>query len=144
MKQLNYSEQLDDQIIEQENEMLSGYTQHIEKYKMKFEELGFTLNVGLFWKYFSKDNIMYQRIGFRNGYECYVYYVVEKDGRPVRISSDDGDADYYELSSSTMISCLTKHGILKVKIVLFSDIDETVDSDLTGFLELLYSKAKQT
>lgn len=44
---------------------------------------------------FAGDTIMLQRGSFRNGYQCYVYCEVQKDGKEVRIDSTDGGGDIY-------------------------------------------------
>lgn len=97
MKKMVYTNKIDDEIIFHENNMLALYLEKAKKYMPFFEESGYSLKVGLMWKYFPRDTIILQRGGFQNGYQCYVYCVVQKDGNEVRIGSIDGEADYADV-----------------------------------------------
>lgn len=100
-----------------------------------YEENGYSVKVGLMWKYFPRDTVILQRGSFQNGYQCYVYCMIQKDGNEVRIDSIDGEADYYPLSTAWMISYIFRK-FFKLNVELYSDTDD-VDVDLNGFLSQL-------
>lgn len=54
------------------------------------------------WKYFPMDTVILQRGSSQNGYQCFVYCVVQKDENEARIGSIDGEAGYYPLSTAWM------------------------------------------
>ena len=58
------------------------------------------MEVGYGWENFLKKEHSTNRLPFKNGYECYIYCEVQKDGTEVRIGSNDGEVDYYVLSVS--------------------------------------------
>lgn len=78
MKKMVYTNKIDDEIIFHENNMLALYLEKAKKYMPFFEKSGYSLKVGLMWKYFPRDTIILQRGSFQNGYQCYVYCVVQK------------------------------------------------------------------
>lgn len=57
---------------------------------------------------FLKKEHSASRLPFKNGYECYIYCEVQKDGKEVHIESNDGEADYYALSASWIISSIER------------------------------------
>ena len=139
VKKMVYTNKIDDEIIFHENNMLALYLEKIKKYMPLFEECGYSLKVGLMWKYFPRDTVILQRGSFQNGYQCYVYCVVQKDGNEVRIGSIDGEADYYSLSTAWMISSIFRK-FIKLNVELYTNTDD-VDADLNHFLsQLKYSK----
>ena len=97
------------------------------------------LQVVLLWNYFPRDTVILQRGSFQNGYQCYVYCVVQKDGNEVRIGSIDGEADYYPLSTAWMISSIFRK-FFKLTAELYANTDDA-DADLNDFLsQLKYSR----
>ena len=72
------------------------------------------------------------RLPLKNGYECYVYCVVQRDGKEVHIVSHDGEADYYPLSTGWMISSINR-SFLKLKVSLYTDAND-IDDNLKDFL----------
>ena len=139
MKKMVYTNKMDDEIIFHENNMLALYLEKIKKYMPLFEESGYSLKVGLMWKYFPRDTVILQRGSFQNGYQCYVYCVVQKDGNEVRIGSIDGEADYYPLSTAWMISSIFRK-FFKLNAELYANTDDA-DADLNDFLsQLKYSR----
>lgn len=135
MKKTEYSNRIDDQIIAHENHMLGVYTQQIKKYIPLFEERGCSLRVGLMWKSLPRNTTVFQRESFRNGYQCYIYCVVQKDDRDVHIHSIDGEADYYSLSTAWLVSSIYRE-FYKLTVSLCVSIDD-VDADLNSFLTQL-------
>ena len=132
MRKFEYTNRIDTEIINHEKNMLSLYRKKIKKYMPLFEENGYSLKVGLMWKYFPRDTSILQRENFKNGYQCYVYCVVLKNGKEVRIRSIDGDADYYTLSSSWMISSIFRK-FYKLNVELYTYTNDAED-DLNDFL----------
>ena len=135
MKKAVYSNRIDDQIISHENHMLSVYTQQIKKYMPVFEEIGYSLKVGLVWKSLSRNITTFQRQSFQNGYQCYVYCAVQKDDKDVNIPSTDGEADYYSLSTAWMVSSIYRE-FYRLNVSLCVSMDD-VASDLNDFLSQL-------
>ena len=135
MKKVVYSNRIDDQIISHENHMLSVYTQQIKKYMPIFEEIGCSLKVGLMWKSLWGNTTTFQRESFQNGYQCYIYCVVQKDDKDVNIPSTDGEADYYSLSTAWMVSSIYRK-FYRLNVSLCVSMDD-VTSDLNGFLSQL-------
>ena len=132
MKRIVYTNRIDNQIISHENHMLAMYTWQIKKYIPIFEKNGYSLKVGLMWKSLSRNNVTFQRENFQNGYQCYVYCVVQKDNKEVQIPSTDGEADYYSLSTAWMVSSIYRE-FCWLNLSLCVSMDD-VDSDLNGFL----------
>lgn len=135
MKKMVYTNKIDDEIIFHENNMLALYLEKAKKYMPFFEESGYSLKVGLMWKYFPRDTIILQRGSFQNGYQCYVYCVVQKDGNEVRIGSIDGEADYYPLSTAWMVSSIFGK-FFKLNAELYANTGDE-DADLNDFLSQL-------
>lgn len=138
MKKIVYTNKIDDQIISHENHMLELYIEAIKEYIPRFEEKGYSLKVGLMWNCFPSDTVIFQRCSFQNGYQCYVYCVVQKDGNEVRIGSIDGEADYYPLSTEWMISSICRN-FRKLNVMLYESADD-IDADLND----LFSQLKHT
>lgn len=73
------------------------------------------------------------RIAFINGYKCYIYCLVEKDGEVVRVGSNDGEADYYPLIAEWLIS-----SICRKAFKLISPIYTAVEDVEADVAELLF------
>lgn len=139
---MTYSKQMEPKIYIHEEKMLSIYVQQIKKYDIAFRRKGYELKCGLMWKDNSSKLATMQRVNFQNGYECYVYCVVQENGEEVHIDSTDGEADYYSLSTAWMISSIRrKWGRLQVN--LFSEMDE-VDTEIENFLIQCDSKTESS
>ena len=138
MKNKVYTKEIDNQIISHENQMLALYNKKIKKYMPLFEKNGYYLKTGLMWKCFPKDTVILQRGRFHNGYECYVYCVVQKDGNEVRVDAIDGEADYYPLSTAWMVSSIVRK-FFKLKVELYANTDDA-DADLSDFASQLKYK----
>ena len=80
---------------------------------------------------------MSQRGSSQNGYECYVYCDIQKDGKVVCIDSFDGEVDYYLLSTAWMISSIFRH-FWKLNVTLCTSMDD-IEDDLNDFLLQLKS-----
>lgn len=135
MKKIVYTNNTVDEIISHENNMLALYLEKIKKYRPLFEKSGCSLKVGLMWRHFSQDVVMLQRGSFQNGYQCYVYCIVQKDGNEDRIDSIDGEADFYPLSTAWIISSIFRK-FFKLNVELYANTDDA-DADLKDFLSQL-------
>lgn len=130
---IKYSNRLNEEICIFEDHMLGIYSEKIQAYAVPFETIGCTLKVGLMWKnFFDADNVAFQRVRIRNGYECYVYCSVQKEGQEVRIPSNDDEVDYYYMSTAWMISSI-RRVFFKLELSLWADTDD-VKSDLNNLL----------
>lgn len=132
MKRLNYSKKMEELIIKHEEYMLSSYMKQVKEYISLFEEKGCALKVGLMWKKFPSNITQFQREKFANGYECYIYCVVEKNGEEVYVKSDNEEIDFFSLSTTCMVSSIYR-SFFSLKISLYSDMDE-LNNDLNNFL----------
>lgn len=68
-------------------------------------------------------------------YECYIYCEVQKDGKEVHIESNDGEADYYALSASWIISSIER-SFFKINVSLCSATDD-IENDMKEMFQLL-------
>ena len=87
------------------------------------------------WKYFPRDTVILQRGSFQNGYQCYVYCIVQKDGNEVRISKADGEADYLSFIYN-MDDIILFRKFFKLNAELYANTDDA-DADLNDFLSQL-------
>jgi hypothetical protein len=136
MLEMTYTKQHDEQICRHEESTLIKYEQYLEKFGPVLQEYGCTIKTGLWWTNSLAKSGSYHREELKNGYECYVYFAIEKNGETVRIPSDDGEADYYLLSMSYMISAINRRW-WKLNIQLFPDVDEDINSDMNKFISML-------
>lgn len=135
MKKFLYSIDKGKKIIAHENRMLQTYTQQMRQYVLFFEKKGYSLDIGLFWMKFPHKKIFSKRIKFQSGYECYIYCEIQKDGVPVYINSSDGEADYYPLSTASVLSSI-RRWFFKKYAFLFSDMGD-IEEILHRFLSQL-------
>lgn len=96
-----------------------------------FSQYGCSLNLKLLWE--NPVHKMWDpcRLPLVNGYRCYVYCVVQRNGKDVHIISYDGEADYYPLLTGWLTS-INRH-FLKLKISLYDDMND-INEDLRGLL----------
>lgn len=130
-----YTDKINDRIISHEVHMLETYKKAIKEYVPFFEKIGCSLKIGLMWNYFPRDTAIFQRDSFKNGYQCYVYCVVQRDGKEVCVESTDGEADYYTLSTAWMVSSIFRK-CFNLRVTLYENIDD-IDVDLKNFLSQL-------
>ena len=103
-----YTPDKDNEIVRHEKTMLEKYLNIIKKFNPIFEQYDYSLKVGCRWTNFLKKDYSAHRLPFKNGYECYIYCEVQKDGKEVHIDSNDGEVDYYALSVSWIISSIER------------------------------------
>lgn len=123
------------QVINHEDRMLETYSKIISGYSSLFEQFDCSLEVRLFWIDFSTGNHSTDRLPFHIGYECYVCCEVQRDGKEIQINSIDGEADYYSLSATWMVSSIERF-FLKARVSLYPDIDD-IEDDMKELFRLL-------
>ena len=101
-----YDKKKAQRIISHENIMLETYSKIISRYSSLFEQYDCSLEVRLFWIDFSTEKRSNRRLPFHIGYACYVCCEVQRDGKEVHVKSIDGEADYYSLSATWMVSSI--------------------------------------
>lgn len=130
-----YSPDKDDKIVRHEKIMLEKYLKVIDGYRAIFEQHNCSLKVGCRWTNFLKKEYSTHRLPFKNGYECYIYCEVQKDGKEVHIESNDGEVDYYSLSVSWIISSIERR-FFKINVLLSSATND-IENDMNELLQLL-------
>lgn len=135
MIEVVYTKEIDSQIISHERHMLKLYEKSISKYILSFDALGYSLKIGLFWKRFAGGIVSLKRGSPQNGYQCYVYCAVQKNGKDVCIKSTDGEADFYPLASAWIVSTIHRK-FCRVTATLFP-YDNTANVEIEKFLSEL-------
>lgn len=132
-----YTSDKNEKIIKHEIRMLQKYTDILDRYRRIFEQYNCSLEVGCRWTNFLKKEHSASRLPFKNGYECYIYCEVQRDGKEVHIKSNDGEVDYYALSASWIISLIERR-FFKINVSLCSATDD-IEDDMNRLLQLLCS-----
>lgn len=130
-----YTSDKDDEIVKHEKIMLEKYLDILDSYRAIFEQYNCSLKVGCGWENFLKKEHSANRLPFKNGYECYIYCEVLKDGKEVRIGSNDGEVDYYALSVSWTISSIERRFFKRI-VSLSLDTDD-IENDMNELFQLL-------
>lgn len=130
-----YTPDKDDDIVRYEKKMLEKYLKILDRYRAIFEQYNCSLKVGCGWTNFLEKEYSLHRLPFKNGYECYIYCEVQKDGKEVHIESNDGEVDYYALSVSWIISSIERR-FFKINVSLCSATDD-IENDMDKLLQLL-------
>lgn len=130
-----YDKSKTQRIINHEDIMLKTYSKIINTYSSLFEQYDCFLEVGLFWIDFSTEKRSDRRLPFHVGYSCYVCCEVQRDGKEVQVKSVDGEADYYSLSATWMVSSIERSSF-KAKVSLYSDTDD-IENDMKELFRLL-------
>ena len=115
--------------------MLKKYSEILETFRKQLERYDCSLEIGMRWTNFLKNEYSVNRLPFKNGYECYIYCEVQKDGKEVCIKSNDGEVDYYPLSASWIISSITRQ-FFKIKVSLCLATDD-INEDINMLFQLL-------
>ena len=119
-------------IIDFETKTFLEYKKVVDSYLPYFLKCGCTLKLEMEWRNPILKTWAPVRLPMKNGYKCYIYCVVQKDGEDVQIKSNDGEADYYSLSMDCMISSIYRR-FLELKISLFTGTDD-LENALKDFL----------
>ena len=86
-------------IINHEDEMLEKFTEIIKSYSSIFVKYNCSFVVGCGWNNFLKNDNSNNRLPFKNGYSCYIYCNVERNGETIRYEDKDGEVDYLKHQS---------------------------------------------
>lgn len=132
-----YTPDKDDEIVRFEKIMLEKYLKILGSYRTMLAQNNYSLKVGCGWANFIKKEYSAHRLSFKNGYECYIYCEIQKNGKEVHIESDDGEVDYYPLSASWIISSIERR-FFKLNVSLCSATDD-IENDINELLQLLFN-----
>lgn len=121
-----YASDKDEIIIKHEEIMLKKYSNIILGYKSKFEPYNCSLKVGCGWMNLLKKEHLTNRLPFKNGYECYVYCRVERNGEVIRYEDKEGEVDYYDLSLSWNISLISRF-FFHLNVFLYTDTADVIE-----------------
>lgn len=132
-----YTPDKDDEIVRFEKIMLEKYLKILGSYRTMLAQNNYSLKVGCGWTNFIKKEYSAHRLSFKNGYECYIYCEIQKNGKEVHIESDDGEVDYYPLSASWIISSIERR-FFKLNVSLCSATDD-IENDINELLQLLFN-----
>ncbi len=122
-------------IINHEDIMLETYSKIIGSYSSLFKQYDCSLEVRLFWIDFLTKKRSNHRLPFHNGYACYVYCEVQRDGEEIHVKSIDDEVDYYSLSATWMVSSIERN-FFKTNVSLYSDTDD-IENDMKELFQLL-------
>ena len=126
-------------IHEQEEDVLHKYIRAAEVYLPMIEKKGCTLKISLSWFNISKNTWSDSPIVEETSYQCFVCCEIQKAGKEVRVTSEDGEADYYSLIGGWMISeVILRFG--KLHTALWPELDTDFKPDMQHLLEQLYTK----
>ncbi len=135
-----YDQREAQRIRNHEDIMLESYSKIISSYSSLFEQYDCSLEVRLFWIDFSTKKRSDRRLPFHIGYACYVCCEVQRDGKEVNVKSIDGEADYYSLSATWMVSSINRW-FFKINVSLYSDTDD-IENDMNELLQMLSNEEK--
>ena len=134
---LFYTPESENAITEHEDEMLAKYSEIIQSYALAFAKYNCTLRVGRVWASTQKMPLegteADSRLPFEDGYACYVYCNVERNGKTVRYDMKDGEADYYDLSMSWNVTSITYYSLR-----LFEGIEDVIET-MDHFMDTISS-----
>ena len=130
-----YDKSMAQHIVKHEETMLKTYFKMIGSYSPLYEPYDCSLEVCLFWIDFSIEKRSKHRLPFHIGYTCYVCCEVQRDGKEVRVKSIDGEADFYSLSATWMVSSIERN-FFKTEVTLYSDTDDA-ENDMKELFHLL-------
>ena len=130
-----YDERISQRIIDHEDIMLEKYSKIISGYSSLFDQYDCSLDVELFWSDSVSEKNSNFRLPFHIGYTCYVCCEVLRDGKEVKVKSNDGEADYYSLSASWVVSSIDRK-FFKTKVTLYRDADD-IEADIMDLFRLL-------
>lgn len=124
-------------IIEHESRMIEKYCEAIEKYSVAFDKYDCTIQIGWEWSNSSTGNRDEKRLPFKNGYNCYLYCNIQRNGETVRYEDEDGEVDYYEVMSEWNISFISRF-FFKLNVTLYDNTDEIYE-EMTRLLKIVES-----
>lgn len=121
-------------IFSHENAKLSELDELISVLEPAFDKNGCAVSTGLFWRTSGTQVNLSARPDIADGYECYVYCIVQKNGKDVKIKSPDGENEIEGLSFGWKITSVCgKNSSLSVSLY---DLDGAY-GDVCELLRLL-------
>lgn len=132
------------EVIKHEEKMLYEYKCTADKYKEEFMKYQCMLRLKMEWYncISIKQRVSDHRIPLESGYVCYINFSVQRNGKDVKLKSNDGEADYYILSDSLHITEINWR-LSRNKIVLYSDIED-FEEELDYFMQMLITHTFNT
>lgn len=130
-----YDASKDQLIIKHEDIMLETFSKIINSYSPLFQQYNCSLDVGRVWNNFSNKERSNCRLPFQNGYSCYIYCEVQKDGEEVHVKCTDGEVDYYSLSSTWIVSSIDRK-FFRTYVALYLGTDD-IENDMEEMFRLL-------
>lgn len=132
MIEFYFDKRKEKELFDFELEMFAKYKKLIGSYNHLFEEAGCELNLRMEWRNENQKIYSRNRISIENGYGCYIQCLVEKGGDVIKVKCNDGEADYYLIETSWMISSVYRY-FRKLRVSLYTDLED-VDSDISELL----------
>lgn len=123
------------EVIAFESKMFEKHKDIANLYLPSFKEKGYTLKVDIQWRNFRNGTWSVERLPMKSGYECHLYYIVEKNGEEVVINSNDGEDYCYPLIADSKIDYIHRF-FHRLKVSYYPTVDD-VDEDLENFLSQL-------
>jgi len=150
LMKFKYSKAKEEIIKCHENKMLERYHELIQKYASLIKSYNCEISLGLYWlnsntKEYSESKIPINqdsRIKIQNGYVCYVFCSVIRDGEIVKIESDDGEVDYYLLSETWQVTSVFKPFFTGTNGYLIDFNFKEAKKDIEWFLECLENEKR--
>lgn len=122
-------------IVEHEDKMFEKYSQIVSKYSVMFAKYNCSLNIERSWINLLENINSKNRLPFKNGYSCYIYCNVEKNGEVVRYENGDGEVDFYEVSTLWCVSSISRF-FFRLKVMLWTETNE-VEKEITRLLRIV-------
>lgn len=133
----NYENQMLKKYIEYINylETINDFHQFCDKYNC-------SIKIGLSWINQNTQKYSDYRIPITKDYSCCVYFELQKSNSTLCVKSYDGEADYYPISASWIITSTTTSIIKKNKFSIefcADEINKECVNDIKILFELLSS-----
>ena len=119
-----------------EYEVFKKYQEAAKQYLPFIHEHGCELHFELGWSNRLRKEWSPDGLPMKNDYSGCVYCGIERNGEIVRMESNDGEADYYLLDCTWTISQIYRR-FGKLRVLLFADIDDDMDTDMKEMLSAL-------
>lgn len=132
---MKYNESIDNIIYEHENKMLNLYRNKVNEYADAIKKYNCTFEVTCDWMNFLNDRHSNKRLPFKNGYQCIISCGITRNNALVCIDSSDGEADYYELFESWIITNISRC-FFHLEVDLCTDMSD-VEDDISMLINML-------
>lgn len=136
LKKFKYPKNMEENIKYHEEEMLTYYSEIInKKYGEFFKKNGYDVVLKLIWGNDLKRTSSERRIKLGVGYSCGVYCEIQKSGKTVEVFLEEEDIGYYPLVKMWEITRIDFF-FNKPQYLLINDLEEFYE-DMDEFQELL-------